>query len=495
MIWHYIKMTFRNLVKDIMNSLINLGGLTLALSCVFLILLFVLNELSTDKFHAKKDKIYRTYIKFKSGDEEIAYNSTSLIFAENVKTAFPEIENITRMYSYDHFYGGQYIHFKDDLIRSDRFFIVDQAFFDIFSFKVLLGDKNNLIQNLQSLVLTERMAKKYFPDENPVGKSLTIEDTRAEHEFIITGVIENFPSNSSIQANFFGNIDLAQGHIRDREWGISATSTFILFKNQINQKDFEEKLNQFGKENHPDQPYIYALQKLEDIYFKSDFFSYYNFSQGNYKTISIYSFIGLIILLIVSINYIILNIGKSSQRLTEIGVKKVLGASRKHILLQVLIESILFTFIAFPLAGVVSELVLPYFNTIMGREFDLNYSQNFMYLSGMFLLTIFVGLISGSYIAVYLLAFNPDQIFKKRFSSAKEKVSLKKALIMFQLLAFIILVVFSFVTAKQVKYMNNIDLGYNEEKLIIVHPPHDHSLTSCRSFINEIKKNPAIENA
>ncbi|MFC2103737.1 ABC transporter permease [Bacteroidota bacterium] len=495
MILHYIKMTFRNLVKDLMNSIINLVGLTLALSCAFLILLFVLNELSTDGFHAKKDTIYRTYIKFKSGDEERAYNSTSLIFAENITTAFPEIANITRMYSYDHFYGGQYIHFNDELIRSERFFIVDQAFFNIFSFKVLLGDKNNLIQNMQSLVLTERMAEKFFANENPIGKSLTIEDTRGNHEFIVTGVIENFPSNSSIQANFLGNIELASEHIRYRGWGISATSTFISFKSKINKADFEEKLNQFGKEHHPDQSYTYALQSLSDIYFHSDFFSYYRFYQGNYRTISIYSLIGLIILLIVSINYIILNIGKSSQRLTEIGVKKVLGASRKSMLQQILIESILFTFIAFPLAIMVSELVLPYFNIIMGKEFNLNYSQNFTYILGMFLLTVFVGLISGSYISVYLLAFNPDQIFKRRFSSKQEKINIKKILIIFQLLAFIILVVFSFISAQQVKYMSNVDQGYNEEKLIAIHPPHDHSLTSCRNYVDEILKNPSISNA
>jgi putative ABC transport system permease protein len=496
MILHYLKSGIKLLSRNKIFSFISIGGLIIALSCSFLILLFVLNETSMDKFHKNKNDIYRIFIWGENdANELIAYNYTSFILAEAIPELFPEIIDITRIYSYDHFYGGQYIIRNEETIKAPNFHIVDQSFFDIFSFKVKYGDRKNLIQDINSLVLTESMSNKYFPNENPVGQILRIQNLQGVRSYRITGVIEDFPSNSTLQASFLGNIELASDHIREREWGISATRTFVQLQEGSDPNKLKEKLNLFAKEHHKEKKYTYDLQCIEDMYFHSDFFKYYRDVQGNSKTIIIYSIIGILILLVASINYVIITTAKSSERMVEIGMRKVLGASRNIIFKQIIVESVIFTLFAFPFALILSEFTLPLFSELLGKKIDLNYFSNLPYLFGILFTTFIIGIISGSYISVFISNFNPDQIFKKRFIKSTSKFSLRKILIVSQVVTFMVLFIFSLTIILQIKYMTSKSPGFEVESLISVYPPHDHDLFTCKPFVDQINTNPNIESA
>ncbi len=496
MIWHYLKLTFRKLGKSYIFSVINIGGLTIALASSFLIFLFVLNELSTDRFHKNKDEIYRVICWFDRGDlDRWAFASSPFIMAEVIKDIYPEIQDITRVCEYGRFYGGQYVFKDEDYIREPEFIIVDQSFFDIFSFDILSGDRNNLITDINSLVLSEHAAQKYFPDENPIGRMLRIKNYEDEREFVITGVFRNMPSNSSYKADFIGNVELASSFYRPRDWNISNTKTFIRFDKNTDPDEFVQKLADFGEQYHPDNSQTYALQNLKDIYFKSGFIRWNYQPAGSYKLIIMLAIIGFLILLIACINYLIISTAKSSERAIEIGMRKVLGADKSTLRWQIMIESILVALISFPVAIMLSELSLPLLINLLGKEIDLNYLSNWPYLAGIFMITLLVGLLSGSYISVFVASFNPEQIFKKQFGKKTSKLDFRKILISTQIVIFVILFIFSSVIIRQIDFVKHKEVGYNSEDLVIIFPPHDHDMYNCRTFVDEIQKNPNVINA
>jgi len=493
MILHYIKLTFRKLSKSYVFTVINIGGLVMALACSFLIYLFVYNEMSTDKFHHNRDHIYRIVSSFEGRESgSWTYPSSPFIMSEVIINTYPEIEKTARICNYDHFYGGQYISKNDDWVKASKFIITDQDFFNLFSFKVILGDKDHLINDLYSLVLSERSSQKLFPDENPVGKTLRIKNYQGEQDFVITGVIEDIPSSSSIQADFIGNVELASSFYRPREWNISSTRTFIQFREGTNIESFVERLNTFARETHPKNSQVYSMQSMNDIYFKSDVFSFYDEPQGNYTMITIFSIIGVLILLIASINYIIISTARSTERVIEIGMRKVMGANKGILFGQIITESILISLIAFPIAIILSELALPILNRLLGKEIDLDYITNWPYLVGIFFITLLIGLLSGSYISLFISSFSPDQIFKKRFTKPKTKFDIRKLLITAQIIVFLVLFIFVSVILLQLNYVKNKEIGFETDGVVLIYPPHDHDMFNCKTYVDEIQKFPSV---
>jgi putative ABC transport system permease protein len=324
-------------------------------------------------------------------------------------------------------------------------------------------------------------------------KTLRVENTTGIRAFLITGVFKDLPFNSTIQANFIGHIELSADLYRSRGWRISGTDTYIQLKKGSKKEDFITKLNDFAQLQHPDQDYLYSLQKLTDVYFHSDFISFNSEPVGNYKLIRIYIIIGIIILLIASINYIIITTASSTERMTEIGIRKVMGAQRATIIKQLITESVLVSLIAFPLAIIISELATPTFNLLLGKQLQINYLNNWPYSLGILLITLFISLLSGSYISLFVSKFTPEQIFKKRFSSNNSKFNFRKILIAIQIIAFMILFSFSAIIIKQINFILNKDIGFDYENLVNVIPPHVHSFYGSKSFKDEILKNPSIE--
>jgi len=489
MIWHYIKLTLRKLSKNYVFTIINIGGLVIALACSFLIYLFVIHELKTDKFHKNRDQVYRVVSRSDWG----AHPSSPYIMCEVIRELYPEIKEVTRVIDFSMFYGGQYIISNGDYISAPKFLITEQSFFDIFSLDIILGDKDNLINDINSLLISECMVEKLFQDKNPIGKTLRIKNYREERTFVISGVFKDLPSNSTIQANYIGSIELASFFYRPRKWGVSSTRTYIMLNEDVNVKQFEKKLEAFARKYHPEKSQVYKLQNFNDIYFKSDYFSYYYQPQGNYRMITILSIICALILLIACINYILISTAKSSERMIEIGMRMVMGANKSTFLGQVITESLVISLIAFPLAIILSELSLPVMNYLLDKEIVMDYFTDWTYLPGIFLITLIIGILSASYISFYITSYNPEQIFKKRFFSKQRKYDFRKVLIILQISVFIVLFIFSAVIILQLNHMNKKEIGYNTNNLICIYPPHDHDMFNCNAYVNEIITNPNVK--
>jgi putative ABC transport system permease protein len=493
MIRHILRLTLRDLKNNNVTALLNILGLAFALGSSFLILLYVLHENSFNSFHKEKDRICRVLseICFVQGQRELV-GSTSLLLADVLQKEHPEVELTTRVSDFENFYGGQYVKKDDQYIHEASFKVVDPSFFEMFSFPVISGDKTTFLQSPSDIVISEKVASKYFGNDNPVGKTLTIRNYDGERVFNVQGVFQDIPTNSTFQADLIGNLELTFSFFGDRGWGASDVQTYLLLENNQSSLSLEEKLKDFYKENHPDREVYYHIQSLKDIHFHSDHLAWYQLPKGNLKRIYLLAVIALIVLLIPCINYIILATGRGMNRYLEIGMRKVVGASKKSIFLQITSESVLLLTIALPFAIMISELMLPTFNKLLNTNLEIEYFVNLKYFCGLISITLIFGLLSGFYISLFLSRFQPDDILKLRFTSGYGNKSFRRILIVLQLIIFLSLFIFTNVLYKQLRYIEKKNLGFSPGKILAVIPPHDHHLYSCKTYVEAIKDLPGI---
>lgn len=311
MIKHILKLVIRDLGKNRIIGFINIVGLALALGSSFLILLFALHEISYNSFHTKKDRICRVLSEYNwVGDEWEMMNSTPLILAETLFKEYPEIKMVTRVCNYELFFGGQHIKKGEEFIHEPNFLVVDSSFFEIFSFPIIHGNKDQFLQDPYDILISEKTADKYFSGKNPVGRTLTIRNYDGEREFTVQGVFKDIPTNSTLQADLIGNMELTLSFFGDRGWGLSNVQTYLLLDNSQGIVSLEEKLGTFWKEKHPEREQYYRLQSLKEIHFHSTHLSWYQLPQGDLQKIYLLCAIGLLILLIPGINYTILATGR-----------------------------------------------------------------------------------------------------------------------------------------------------------------------------------------
>lgn len=492
MLKHIIKLSLRNLYRYRLYSFINIGGLAIALGCSFLIYLFVLHETSYDKFHKNADNIYRVNEYYNFGPGELTpMSSTSFQIGPYFKKDFPEVINYARIKSIDSYYGGQFVLKGEEYIKELNYSLVDENFFEIFSFEFTSGNKDELFNDFYDLVITEKIAKKYFGNINVLGNKLVVKNTNGEFEYRITGVIKDIPSFSTIQIDFFGNMEMAKDEFLARGWG-GSIECFLLLNEKTDLVNLQNKIDKFPETYHPDQENEYKLQNIKDMHFHSGHLQYYLNLRGNIKNVYFFTLIAILILFIASINYIIISTARSTQRTIEIGIRKVVGAGRKNLLKQIMSESVLFSLIAFPLAIMIAELLLPTMNRLLDKEMIISYFNNWKFVCGMILITLFIGVISGSYLSMYLSRFKPENILRKRFTNINTRGFLRKILISTQLTIFIVLFIFSEIIYKQLRFIEKSNPGFTTSNLLIVKAPHDHNLTSCAGFVNEINNHSDI---
>jgi putative ABC transport system permease protein len=459
---NYLKITFRNIKRHKAFSFINITGLGIGLAISIFIVLWVQNELSYDRFHKNYKNIYRIVEHWMISDGSVnPVASTPYPLGPALRDNYPEVEESLHFIIKD----GTLVGYKDKRFYENKFAFADANFFSLFSFPLLKGSPENVIKDLNALVISQSMAKKYFGNENPMGKSLTI---NARHDFIIRGIMMDMPRNSHIQADFICNFEFLIANQSSKRWVDHMYYTYVRLRPDTDFETFGAKIKSYINDNDRDTTTIQiSLQPLKDIHLHSNFnYDTGGTSQGKALYVYIFSIVAVMVLLIACINFMNLATAKAANRAKEIGVRKVSGASKSQLIKQFLGESIFMSILALVFALICVAVLLPEFNSLTGKNFNSRSIFNGSMLFYFFALTVTTGLLAGSYPALYLSSFNPSYILKGRLRSIAKSRYFRRTLVVLQFSLSIILLMGTFVIRDQLAYMQDKNLGIKKDNII-----------------------------
>lgn len=455
---NYIKIIFRNLRKNKIYSLINISGLAIGMACTILILLWVEYELNYDGFHKNNNEIYWTVRKYTNPDGSTDFSPVTVLpLAEALKSEFPEILKATR---FNDAFGEFPLKFRDKTIFA-KGSPVDPDFFDIFTFTFKYGNAVTALENSNSIVITNRMAKKFFGDNNPIGQTIQFELWGSWWDFLITGIIEDVPANSHFDLDLlFSTTFLLNRGWDETNWLNGCVKTYILTIPGMDVAALTEKIADINMRHHPHATASIHLHPLKKIHL-------YNLDGGG-RIIYIYIFvtIAFFILLISCINFINISTACSEKRAKEIGVRKVVGAFRHQLGSQFLIESIMFSFLSLAISLLIVNISIPFLSRITGTELEINYTGSMvLWFVG---IALFAGVVSGIYPAISMSSTTVIYMFKESIvrKGIRSLPSLRKILVGFQFLLSIILIICVVTIHKQLSFMENKDLGLDKEHVI-----------------------------
>ena len=470
MLKNYLKVALRNLVKQKSYSIITIIGLSVGITCCLLIMLYVKQELSYDKFFPRSDRIFRVAHQVTTPQAVTSGAATPAPLAPALKEEYPEIQYITRMY----FENALLFEIGSKRIFEDNLIFADPEFFKVFPFRILMGDPSHLLDSPDSLVLTASMAKKYFADENPIGKTIRVDK---QYNFIIAGVMQDIPINSHYHFDFVASF-LAKNEENFGTWmnlwtGITTLYTYAVLPENLNIEEFAHKAeNIITRHSEPRlgiERKIF-LQPLKSIHLHSHIED--EIEENNYVSrLIILSTIAFLILIVACINYMNLATSQSAKRAKEVGMRKVMGAGRFQLAKQFMGESIFLTLLAMFISILWVELFLPAFSSFVGKPVSLSFGENILFLSGFMFLSLLVGAISSIYPALILSRHLPIRTLKGLKDSPKGsagQVIFKKALLVFQFVVSILLIASTIIIVQQLHYMKNAHLGFDKESTIVI---------------------------
>lgn len=461
MIKNYIKIAWRNLLRNKSFSILNISGLSIGIAATTLILLWITYELNVDQFHEKKDRIYEVYNKYTVGDEIWAWNTTPKIMASTLQEDYPEVEQAIRVH-----WNTDFLFSVDDLNIKAEGKMVDEEFLNVFSFPLLLGNSEDLFTDVNSLVITEEFSKKLFENENPIGKIVKVDNT---DNFKVTGVLKNLPSNTEFDFEYLMPWSyLHQKGWDDESWGNNSTMTYVLLKEGADQEKLASKLIGLRKKYDKGSPTMETfLYPFTRSYLYSKFENAIEVG-GRIELIRMFGIIGAFILIIACINFMNLSTARSEKRAKEVGVRKVIGATKGSLIGQFLSESILISFFASLLALIIILVALPYFNMLIEKELALDIGSKWFWIVGIGII-LFTGILAGSYPAFYLSAFKPVAAFKGVFNNKKSIITPRKVLVIIQFTFAISLIISTVIVKQQIKFAQERQLGYSKDNLIYYH--------------------------
>ena len=502
MIKNYFKVAWRNLWKNKSFSLINILGLATGLACFILISLYVVDELSYDRYNKKADRIYRVNTDLVFGGATMTMAATSDPMGETLKKDYPQVEQYTRIYRN----GSVDIKKGDVYINEKNMAHVDSTFFDMFSLPALYGDTKTALNEPNTVVLTETAARKYFDRPDVMGETI---ETGKGTLYKITAVIKDIPENSHFHFDFLFSMD----NVR-YQWGNYLSFnfiTYILLKKGVDYSAFSKKINtdiinkyalpqvkEYMQINSMDEftkagnRLEFSLVPLTDIHLHSDRTGELGVN-GNIQYVYIFSAVALFILFIACINFMNLSTARSSNRAKEVGIRKVLGSEKGKLVGQFLVESITVALISTLLALLIAYLLLPYYNDLAGKSITLIPLFKNRLLPGLILLPLLVGLIAGSYPAFYLSKFQPLTVLKGKLSVRSKKSFVRNALVVFQFATCIILIVGTLVVYGQLHYIQNKKLGFNKDQVLVVSGTGALG-KNMQPFKNEVLNMPGVVN-
>lgn len=485
MIKNVVKTALRHLYKRKAFSIINILGLSVGLTCCILILLWVNDEISYDRFHDNYKNIYRVGEMQKQGEEDFPVGVTPAPLGPALVKEFPEIISSVRL---QHSVSGLIKH-EDKVFNEHKILLAENNFFEMFSFKLLKGDNKQILKDPYSFVITEHISKKYFGESDPIGKTLTFNNAL---ELTVTGVCENPPKNSHIKFSMIAPFKILAnfGYDLESTWGSNSYITYVQLQENSSYIAVNDKIKDFLSDHDPGYYVKLHLQPLKHIHLRSNYTADWS-GHGSNMYVMIFSIIAAFIMLIACINFMNLSTAQAPLRAREIGIRKVMGANRKLLVLQFLGESLLVSILALCIAIGLVELLLPYYNDFTGKAISLDSSNNqrtYFWILG---ITLINGLLAGSYPALVMSSFNPVKVLKGKTSSRKGVVS-RQILVIFQFTLSIALIACTLIIMNQVELINKIDLGYEKDQIIRL--SQNSSITAhFEVFQEELLKNPRIE--
>lgn len=499
----FLKTALRNIFRHKTYVIINIFGLAVGFSCSLLIFMFVINEVSFDQYNENYDRIYRLYLRGKMADSEFTGAWTAAPTARAFIQEFPEVENAVRMEAWDE----TLVRIDSRKFIEDKVALADSSFFDVFSVKMLRGNPRQALNRPNTVVLTEKLAGKYFGNEDPVGQHLRIGgDTSL---FTITGVMENIPDNSHLEFDLLISF-LSHPRSKDDYWLANSFATYVLLKDGYTQQDLQQKIPQiiekyvgpqvqqvFGMDlsafQQSGNEYGLYLQPLSDVHLNPEIQGHFK-KPNDRKYIFIFSAVAFLIIVVAGINYMNLSTARSMVRAREVGLRKVVGSSKGMLIRQFIIESVLLTFISLLFAIVLVELLLPVFNNMLQTSLTVGYFSNWYVIPGIFMLTLLVGFFSGSYPAWFLSSFIPVKVLYGKLRQGTSGTWIRSSLVVVQFAISIVLIMSSFVIYKQIRFMINKDLGFDKEQLLVIRRTNAIS-KKMESFKQELRKIPGVINA
>jgi len=511
---NYLVIAFRNLRKQGFYSAINIAGLAVGIAACLVIVLYVADELGYDKFNEKADRIYRVNSEIKFGENHLHMAVSPAPLAQTFSQDFPEIESTVRFRSY-----GSYLVRPangTDNIKEPRVISNDSTFFKIFSVKVLEGNPKTALSLHASVAISKTTARKYFPNSSALGQLLILDNKRTAK---VTAVFEDMPAAShfhfDILISMVGDWPVAKEALQTNFLS-NNFNTYLLLKKGTDAKALERKFpafiakhiapqilaavgNDFTMEKYyaAGNKYEFTLTPLLDIHLKSDLKVELE-PNGNVTYVYLFSVVALFILAIACVNFMNLSTARSANRAKEVGVRKVMGSMRMHLIRQFLTESTLVTVFAFGIAIGLAYLILPFFNNLAQKQLFIPFTNPILYLT-LLAAALIVGMLAGVYPAFFLSSFQPVHVLKGQVALGMKSGFIRSGLVVFQFVISIFLIIGAITVNRQLNFIQNKKLGFEKNQVIIIHDgyalrPTDKAINSnVQTFKNEVLKISSVE--
>jgi len=504
---NYLKIAWRTMTRQKMYTGIKVGGFAIGLATCILIFLFIRNEISYDRQYANQH-IYRLYNVWRGPDGD-KWTSFPANIHTILKNDYAEVEKAGRLIPYKWFNAGSNLIRRDDRVDNtyeEGFAYADNELLEILGIEMVYGNQSDALSKPGSIVLSKKMADKYFPNEDPVGKIIILNEEKTK-PFVVGGVMKDFSTNSHIHYEFLitlTNVEFWPGE--QTSWCCWNYNAYVKLRPDTNIPAFEKKLTSIREtylvtylDKQGDQSvtdvkkyHFFGAQPVEDIYLKSDRIAD-ELQHGDVRYVWLFGGIAVFILLLACINFINLSTAKSANRAKEVGLRKVVGSVRSYLVKQFLTESLVYSFVSFALAIVMVILAMPFFNSLSGKQLSMPWATWWL-LPSLCLGAVIAGVIAGIYPAFYLSAFKPVDVLKGSVSRGSKSSGIRSAMVVFQFTTSIILIIGTFIIYKQMNFILNSKIGFDKEQVIMIQgantleKQHD-------AFKNELKQLAEVENA
>ncbi|UXX78908.1 ABC transporter permease [Reichenbachiella carrageenanivorans] len=502
MLKNFYLTAIRNMLKHKSYFLINICGLAIGIASFIFIALYIINEMSYDKFHSQSKNIHRVHVKGQMMGQTMDMAVTATPMAQALISEYPEVSKVTRVKES----GAWFIGRDNKKFNEDGVLFADSTFFDVFDFKFLSGNKKTALIHPRSVVLTASYAKKYFGNEDPIGQKLTVEQDSIF--YTVTGVMEDVPDHSHIQFDMMGSLSTYPHWLNNQQWVSHNNYTYVVLHENANISALEDKLQALVYKYVGPQveqylgttmdawesagnSFGYYLMPLEDIYLYSNVDEELE-ANSDISYIYIYSLIAIILLFIAIINFVNLATAQSSSRAKEVGIRKVVGSSKQRLIGQFIFESIVISSFATIVAGLLVFFLTPAFTQLIGKEIAYQLTSSLWSFFWLGCLAILIGVLAGFYPAFILAAYQPVDVLKGTMSAGAKASWMRNLLVVIQFTAAIIIIIGTVVVYNQIDFMLNKNLGFNKEQIVVIRRS-DVLRNNLETFKNDLLQNPNIK--